>query len=404
MGQKGKNIVIVVTLDTKSEETLFLKEVIKGRGNNPFVIDVGIGGQVPFRPDFTREKVALATGRSLEEIRKDRYSDGLAAMAMGAKSIIENLIAKGKIDGLLAIGGSLGTSQALSTMRDLPLSLPKLILSTVAFVSGAINTEMVSVDMAMMQSVSDLWGINPITRVSLQRAAGAICGMAEEQEEKEAEGKLLVAISTLGVNTYVDRCKSLLSEKGYEPVVFHSVGIGSLEKLIRQGYFSGVLDLCCYELVNHVCGGIVKGGQDKFTAACEKGIPQVIGCGAMDFFPLFTSDPIPAELKQRIMLPHGLVNLIKTSPQEQAKIATLLAEKINKASAPTVVLVSLKGFSRLDSSKEMPFYEPGAGRRFLGVLKQKVSNPVVEIEEIDAHINDDGFAERATVLLLSKMS
>jgi uncharacterized protein (UPF0261 family) len=124
----------------------------------------------------------------------------------------------------------------------------------------------------------------------------------------------------------------------------------------------------------------------------------------MDFFPLFTSDPIPAELKQRIMLPHGLVNLIKTSPQEQEKIATLLAEKINKASAPTVVLVSLKGFSRLDSSKEMPFYEPGAGRRFLGVLKQKVSNPVVEIEEIDAHINDDGFAERATVLLLSKMS
>ena len=403
MGQKGKNIGIVVTLDTKSDEALFLKEVIKGRGNNPLVIDVGIGGKVPFRPDFTREEVALATGRSLEEIRKDRYSDALAAMAMGAKSIIENLITKGKIDGLLAIGGGLGTSQAVLTMRELPLSLPKLILSTVAFVSGAVNTEIVSVDMTMMQSVSDLWGINPITKMSLQRAAGAICGMAEEQEEIKTKGKLLVAISALGVNTYVDRCKSLLSEKGYEPVVFHSVGTGALEKLIRQGYINAALDLCCYELVNHVCGGIVKGGQDKFIAGCEKGIPQVIALGAMDFFPLFISDPIPAELKERIIIPHGLVNLIKTSPQEQEKIAILIAEKINKATAPTVVLVPLKGFSRLDSSKEMPFYEPGAGRRFFGVLKQKVSNPVVEIEEIDAHINDDAFAERATALLVATL-
>ena len=130
----------------------------------------------------------------------------------------------------------------------------------------------------------------------------------------------------------------------------------------------------------------------------------MIALGAMDFFPLFISDPIPAKLKERIIIPHGLVNLIKTSPEEQEKIATLIAEKINKATAPTVVLVPLKGFSRLDSSKEMPFYEPGAGRRFFGVLKQKVSNPVVQIEEIDAHINDDAFAERATALLVSKMS
>jgi uncharacterized protein (UPF0261 family) len=240
--------------------------------------------------------------------------------------------------------------------------------------------------------------------MSLQRAAGAICGMAEEQEEIKTKGKVLVAISALGVNTYVDRCKSLLSEKGYVPVVFHSVGTGALEKLIRQGYINAALDLCCYELVNHVCGGVVTGGQDKFIAGCEKGIPQVIALGAMDFFPLFISNPIPAELKERIIIPHGLVNLIKTSPQEQEKIATQLAEKISKATAPTVVLVPLKGFSRLDSSKEMPFYEPGAGRRFLGVLKQKVSNPVVEIEEIDVHINDPAFAERATALLLGKMS
>jgi uncharacterized protein (UPF0261 family) len=256
----------------------------------------------------------------------------------------------------------------------------------------------------MIQSVADLWGLNRITRMALQRAAGAICGMVEEQEEKEGEEKPLVAISALGVHTYVDRCKSLLLEKGYEPVVFHSVGTGALEKLIRQGYFSGALDLSCYELVNDVCGGPVKGGDEKFTAACEKGIPQVIALGALDFFPWPMSERLPAKFKNRTKSLHALVNLIQTTPQEQQKIAEALAGKINKAIAPTVVLVPLKGFSKLDRSKEMPFYDPEAGRRFVRVLKKKVSNPFVEIEEMEAHINDPIFAERATALLVGKMS
>ena len=405
MGQKGKNIVVIVTLDTKGEEALYLKKLIKRRGHHPLVMDIGIGGAVPFQPDFTREEVALATGRGLEEIRKSTHthSDVLSAMAMGAKSIILNLINQGKIDGLLSIGGGLGTTQSSMIMPELPLNVPKLILSTVAFVPGAINSEMVSVDQAMIQSPSDLWGLNSITKLALQRAAGAICGMAEEQEEKEVEEKRRVAISTLGVHDYVDWCKSLLLENGYEPVVFHSIGTGGLEKLVRQGYFKGTLDLSCYELVSYVCGGIVKGGEEKFTAACNKGIPQVISSGGLDFFPLFTSQPIPTDLMKRAVFSQGMVNLIKTTPQEQEKTAVLLAEKINKASAPIVVLIPLEGFSRLDHSKEMPFYEPGAGRRFVTVLKEKVSNPLVEIEEIEAHINDPVFAERATALLLFKM-
>jgi uncharacterized protein (UPF0261 family) len=289
-------------------------------------------------------------------------------------------------------------------MRDLPLNIPKLTLSTVAFVAELITSEVVSIDQAMIQSVADLWGLNRITRMALQRAAGAICGMVEEQEEKKGEQKRLVAISALGVHTYVDQCKSLLIEKGYEPVVFHSVGTGALEKLIRQGYISGALDLACYELINHVAGGPVKGGEEKFTAACEEGIPQVIAPGALDFFPWPTSDPLPDKFKNRTMSLHALVNLVKTTPQEQEKTAEALAEKINKTSAPAVVLVPLKGFSKLDRSKEMPFYDPEAGLRFAGVLKGRVSSPLVEIEEIEAHINDPVFAERATALLLGKMS
>ena len=254
----------------------------------------------------------------------------------------------------------------------------------------------------MMQSVADLWGLNPITRLALQRAAGAICGMAEAQEEKAAVAeKPMVGITCLGVHHYVDRCRALLREKGYDAVVFHSVGSGALEKLIKQGYFSGALDLCAYELVNQVCGGIVRGGEIKFTAATEKGIPQVIAPGALDFFPVYSAEPLSPEHEKRKHLAHAMVNLIKTTPQEQERIATLLAEKVNKAKAAAAVLVPLEGFSRLDRGKEAPFYEPGAGQRFVGVLKEKVSNPLVEIEAIKAHINDPAFAERATALLLS---
>ena len=405
MDKRGKNIVILVTLDTKAEETLYLKELIKGRGHNPLVMDIGISGEVSFQPDFTREDLAQATGRSLEEIRAStsQYSDVLTAVATGGTNIIQNMLAEGKIDGLLSLGGSLGTNSALMIMRELPINLPKLALSTVAFISGAINTEMVSLDQAMMQSVADLWGINRITRMVLERAAGAICGMAEEQVEQKVERKPTVAISALGVHHYVDPCRSLLLEKGYEPIVFHTVGTNAIEKLIWQGYIDAVLDLSAYELVNYVSGGLVQGGDVKYTAACEKGIPQVIAPGAMDFFPLVASEPLPDKFKKRTVFLHGMVNLVKTTPQDQIKIATLMAEAINKTVGPTVVLIPLKGFSLLDRSKEVPFYEPGAGRRFSDVLRKKVSNPLVEIEDIDVHINDPVFAERATALLLSKM-
>ena len=405
MGREGKRIAVVVTLDTKGEEALYLKRLIERRGHVPLVVDVGIGGEAPFRPDFSREEVARATGRSLEEIRNGARThwDVLAAMAVGARAVIQKLVDEKKIDGLLSIGGGLGTTQASMIIPELPLSLPKLVLSTVAFVPGAMSGEMVSVDQAMMQSPADLWGLNSITRIALQRAAGAICGMAEEQEEREMDEKRRVAISTLGLHSYVDRCKSLLTENGYEPVVFHSIGTGGLEKLVRQGYFAGTLDLSCYELVSHVCGGIARGGAEKFTAACEMEIPQVIASGALDFFPLFSYQAIPARLRKRSVFSQGMVNLIKTTPQEQDRIAALLAEKVNKARAPTVVLVPLKGFSKLDSGKDMPFYDPGAGKRFAAVLRKHASNPIVDIEEIEAHINDPVFAEKAAALLLSKM-
>jgi uncharacterized protein (UPF0261 family) len=407
MEKEGRNIVVIGTMDTKWEEALYSKELIRKKGFNPLIMDIGISGKVPFKPDIPREEVALATGRSLEDIRSDAgpagYSEVLFAMAKGATKIILDLLAEGRMKGLLSIGGSLGTSQALSIMRELPMDFPKLALSTVAFVSQAITTDMVSMDQAMMQSTADLWGMNRITRMALQRAAGSICGMAQADEEKEAEkDQPMVGISCLGVHHYVDRCRSLLEERGYQPIVFHSVGTTILERLVRQGFFCGILDLSAYELVNQVCGGIVRNGEEKYRPACEKGIPQVIAPGALDFFPLYSSEPLSAEHARRRHLSHAMVTLVKTTSSEQEKIAEGMAEKINKTKGPTFVLVPLQGFSLLDHGEAAPFYEPEAGPRFMGVLKKRVTNPLVELEAIDAHINDPVFAERATSSLLAR--
>ena len=197
MGKTRKTIVVLATLDTKAEEALYLKELIKKRGHNPLVMDIGTSRDHSVHADFTNEELAQAIGRSLEEIRAgvDHYPEVLMALSTGGQKIIQDLLSQGKIDGLLSVGGGIGTVAAIKIMRELPLTIPKLALSTLAFV-GTYTFDMVSLDQTMMQSVADLYGINRITKISLQRAAGAICGMAEAHEDKgetaEDNGKTML--------------------------------------------------------------------------------------------------------------------------------------------------------------------------------------------------------------------
>jgi uncharacterized protein (UPF0261 family) len=277
------------------------------------------------------------------------------------------------------------------------------MLSSIAF-TPMITPGSVSIDQVMMQTIGDLWGLNRITKMVLQRAAGAICGMAEEQIEEGKEEKGIIAITTLGVHSYVDYCKPLIIEKGYEPVVFHAVGTNACEKLVRNGYFDGLLDLSIYELVNYVCGGAISGGEEKIKAACEKGIPQVIAPGALDFFTWTgTMDSLPSKYQKRNIHMHNpLVLLIQTSSKEKKEIAKLIVERVNKTKGPTVILIPLKGFSSLDTEGK-PFFDPEAGKKFAGVLHKGITNSLVEIMELNVHINDPLFAQRAAELLLNKM-
>lgn len=401
MGENRKNIVLVATLDTKSDEAAYLKELIEKRGHRACVIDAGILGKPAFTPEISNEEVAQAAGSSIREIQNLKTEgEAIACMVRGVSAILNNLYLEEKMDGIIAFGGTMGTSLGLGTMRPLPLDIPKLMLSSIAFTS-MVHPESVSIDQTMMQTVSDLWGLNYITKMVLQRAAGAICGMVEEQEKWGIKKKSVVAITTLGVHYYADICKGLLANEGYEPVVFHAMGTNACEKLIRQGYIHALLDLTIYELVNQVCGGAVGGGEEKITAATETGIPQVIAPGGLDFFTWAGNrSTLPPHLQDRKTHMHNpLVCLVQSTAEEKKEIARLLAERLNQAKEAAVVLVPLHGFSSMDPAGA-PFHVPDAAKTFAENIKKDLKNKLVKVIEIDAHINDAAFAEKAASLLL----
>lgn len=404
MTKTKKNIVLVATLDSKGAEAAYLQELINNRGHHALVVDAGILGEPAFEPEISNHEVALAAGLNLSEIRSLKSEgEAMTCMVRGASAILEKLASEEKIDGIVSFGGTMGTSLGLGAMRSLPLGIPKLMVSSVAFTS-MVQPESVSIDQAMMQTVSDLWGLNYITKMVLQRAAGAICGMVEEQEKQGAGDKQVVAVTTLGVLYYAALCKKLLERAGFEAVFFHAMGTNACEKLIRQGHIHGLLDLTIYELINYVCGGSVGGGEEKITAASETGVPQVIAPGGLDFFTWAGSrETLPGHLQGRITHLHNpLICLVQSTEEEKVEAARLLADRLNRARVAAAVLVPLRGFSNLDREGK-PFYAPGAPRRFAENLRRGLKNDLVKVVELDAHVNDAVFAEKATALLLGIM-
>ncbi len=401
---KGKKIIIIATLDTKGEEAQYLQELVFAHGHIPTVIDSGVFCGHSFTGDISNETVANSIGLTIQEIQSSK-DEGVAISLMikGVAQVIQQLLEKNKVDGLIAIGGSMGTSLGLKVMKDIPLGIPKLMLSTVAF-TPFITPDSVSIDQVMMQTITDLRGINTITKTVLKRAVGAICGMVEAQANDEVKEKLVVGLTGLGGHKVVEKCKPLLSHQGYEPVIFHSVGTSACEKLVTEGFVDGLLDFSMFELVNLVCGGEVKGGELKINAACDKGIPQVIVPGALDFFSWSGGiDTLPVKFRDRNNHIHNpLVVLIPTTEEEKIAVAHEMIERINRAFVPTVVLLPLRGFSRLDNIG-MPFYNPDSGKKIYELFKQSLTNCNVEVIALDAHINDNIFAETAVRLLVERM-
>ena len=400
----AKTVGIVGTLDTKGMEFQFIKERIEASGTSTCVVNTGILGEPSFEPDVSAGEVAEAGGTSLQALQDggDR-GVAVAAMAEGAAKIIAQLQSDGKIDGVISLGGSAGTTIGTTAMRAVPVGVPKIMVSTLA--SGDTGPYVDTKDVSMMYSVVDIAGINSLSRQILANAAGAIVGMVNA-EVPAAEDKPLIGATMFGVTTpCVTKARELLEDAGYEVLVFHATGAGgrAMEDLIKGGFIVGVLDATTTELADELVGGVLSAGPDRLEAAGDLGVPQVVAPGALDMVNFGPPDTVPEQFKDRTFYQHNpTVTLMRTTVEENAELGKIMGQKLSQAKGPTTVIIPKQGVSAIDQEGQ-PFYSAEAEAAWIENLKANLGDNVTLIE-MDNHINDDAFAEKLVDTLLASLN
>lgn len=397
-----KTVAVLGTFDTKGKELKFIKECIEEHGLKTLCINTGVFEPV-VEPDISSAEVAAAVGADINAIveKRDRAT-ATEVLAKGTEKLIPQLYAEGKFDGIISIGGSGGTALATPAMRQLPLGVPKVMVSTMA--SGDVSPYVGTSDIVMIPSVVDAEGLNDISKVIFSNAANAVVGMVQNRKEIESDGKPLLAATMFGVTTpCVKAAEDYLHEQGYDVLVFHATGTGGkcMEALIDQGFIKGVLDLTTTEWCDEVVGGVLNAGPDRLTAAGKNGIPQVVSVGALDMVNFGPMDTVPAQFKDRNLYKHNpTVTLMRTTADELKSIGHEIASRLADATGKTTLILPLKGVSMIDVEGQ-PFYDAEADKALFDTLRTELADSNVEIVELDTDINDKEFAIAAAKKLIS---
>jgi uncharacterized protein (UPF0261 family) len=393
-------IAIVGTFDSKGEEHLFLKQCIEQRGLHTLTINVGTKSPSPFPAD-------IDLFLELNKDRKDSYDtrdNAVQAVLIRAQELIKRLHEKGEVCGIISAGGGTGTHLGTSIMRVLPLGVPKVMVSTVA--SRDMKKIVGTKDITMMHSVVDLLGVNSISGGVLDRAAGAICGMAREQWKPQREKKR-IALTMFGFITQAaEAIKGFLEEMGYEVIAFHANGTGgmAMDELAAEGYFDGILDLATHELADELKKGYCAGiGPERLSPPTGLDIPRLVVPGGLDCAVLeFTRENIPNEFRDRKVFFYDFRSAIRLSEKETLYLAGQLAEKLNLSPSNTKVLIPAGGWSEADRIGG-PLHDPTISEAFILKLKECL-NHSIEVKEVGLHINDPAFARLASKVMDEMLS
>lgn len=396
--------ILIGAFDTKANEYAFLRDAILRQGAQVLSVNTGVlGGTDLFPVDVDADEVARAGGGDLETLRanKDR-GQAMATMAAGAAAIVRRLYDEGRVAGIIGMGGSGGSSVITSAMRALPIGIPKVCVSTVA---GGDTAPYVGLkDITLIPSITDVAGLNRISRIILSRAAGAIVGMVNATPPDTSDDRPIIAASMFGNTTAcVDRCRELLDAAGYEVLVFHATGTGGrmMESLIDEGLVDACLDITTTEWADTVCGGVFDAGEDRLSAPGRRGIPHLIVPGCIDmanFGPLATVPRKYRDTARTLYEWNPSVTLMRTNVEENRRMGQVFAEKANAARGPVAFLIPLRGVSILDGDGQ-PFCDRQADNAMFDELKKHL-RPDIPLVEMDANINDAAFAEKAVAMML----
>jgi uncharacterized protein (UPF0261 family) len=398
-----KTVLLIGTLDTKGREIAYLRDRVRALGLGTLVLDSGIlGGPLGCEPDISREQVARAAGHELRELQTiGTRGAAVERMIHGVERVTLDLLADGRIDGLISLGGAEGAVLGAAAAKLLPVGFPKLIVSPIASGQRRFGPLVGTRDVMVMHSTIDILGINPISVTIFDNAAAAIWGMIQHGHLLQpAEGQF-VAVTMLGNTTRgVMAAKDLLAERGYEAVIFHSNGVGgpAMEEYLAQGMFAGVIDYTTNELADPLLGGF-HAAPGRLEQAGELGLPQVVVPGCVDFACFGPRQAVPEALRDRPAYYHNPeFTLIRLSRDEMASVGATMARKLSAACGPLIVLVPTGGLS-IPNVPGGAFYDPEADAAFLAALRADLRADI-PLRMVEAHVNDPAFGQAAAEAFL----
>lgn len=393
-------VVLVGTLDTKGAEYAFVRDRLRDAGIAVTVVDCGVLGEPQIVAEVSREDVARAGGADVAALAKaGNRGAAVETMARGAEAILRTLHGLGRLHGAMALGGGGGTTIAARAFQALPFGLPKLIVTTMA--SGDTRPYVGESDIILMPSVVDIAGVNRISARVLSNAAAAMAGMLDAPPVPDTGSRRLIAASMFGVTTpCVTEGRRLLEADGYEVLTFHMTGTGgrTLEALVDNGLVAGVLDITTTELADEIVGGVLSAGPVRLSRTGRPPAPRLISVGALDMVNFGPKDTVPTEFRDRNLYVHNAtVTLMRTTPEECARIGRVLAERVSALDAPAAVLLPLRGISSIAVEGGV-FHDPRGDDALFSAIDGHLGRHV-RLEEIDVPINDPAFAARAVELL-----
>lgn len=391
------NILIIGTGDTKSDELMFMADAIHQGGGVPVLVDVSVLNDPSYQPDYSRFDIAAAAGTTIEDIvASGDENTSMALMAKGASNLVHQLYEQGEVQGVLMLGGSMGTDLALDVAAVLPLGVPKVIVSTISY-SHLLPPERIAPDLMMILWSGGLYGLNSICRSILAQASGAVVGAARFGAMPDSS-RPLIGMTSLGSSClkYMKTLKPELEARGYEVAVFHATGMGgqAFEAIAAKKGFAAVFDFCTQEVSNHMNGSVVSSGPARLESAGLAGIPQLVAPGGIDMVDLPAWQTLPPHLADRPYHAHNrLLGSVSTSAEGRREVARLIGEKLAKATGPTSFLLPLVGIQEWDQPGE-PLYEPEATAAFNDEIR-KALPANAELVEMECHINEPEFCTRA---------